>query len=81
MGAGLKMGGSLLNRIGNPLVIPKPLICIEPENMNGFEELFFPLFTTQPRSIRPQLTEGGIRVSTERQGYLLMTFFYTALKL
>lgn len=48
MGAGLKMGGSLLNRIGNPLVIPKPLICIEPENMNGFEELFFPLFTTQP---------------------------------
>lgn len=39
----LKMGGSLLNRSGNPLVIPKPLICIEPENMNGFEELFFPL--------------------------------------
>ena len=41
--AGLKMGGSSLNRIGNPLVIPKPLICIEPENMNGFEELFFHL--------------------------------------
>lgn len=43
LGAGLKVGGSLLNRIGNPFVIPKPLICIEPENMNGFEELFFPL--------------------------------------
>lgn len=40
---GLKMGRSLLNRIGNPLIIPKPLICIEPKNMNGFEELFFPL--------------------------------------
>lgn len=37
------MGGPVLNRIGNPLVIPKPLICIEPKNMNGFEELFFPL--------------------------------------
>lgn len=37
------MGGSLLNRIGNPLVIPKSLICIEPRNMNGSEELFFPL--------------------------------------
>lgn len=43
LGAGLKMGGSLLNRIGNPSVIPKPFIPIEPLNMNGFEELFFPL--------------------------------------
>lgn len=41
--AGLKMGGSLLNRIGNPLVIPKPFIPIERLNMNGFEEVFFPL--------------------------------------
>lgn len=48
MEAGLTMGRPLLNRIGNPLVIPKPLICIEPENMNGFEKLFFPLL---PRSV------------------------------
>lgn len=41
LGGGL--GGSLLNRIGNPLVIPKPFIPIERLNMNGFEELFFPL--------------------------------------
>lgn len=37
------MGRSLLNCIGNPLVILKPLICIKPKNMTGFEELLFPL--------------------------------------
>lgn len=77
-----RTGGSPLNRIGNPLVIPKPLICIEPENMNGFKTAFLSLFSpTQPRSIAqmrmrqmcgttPTGANSSIRLSSSR-GYSL----------
>lgn len=43
----LEMGSLLLNSIGNPAVIPKPLIWIESDNMFGFDELFFLRFLSQ----------------------------------
>lgn len=37
------MGGSFLNPIGYPLVIPKPFICVKLKYMNRAEELLCPL--------------------------------------
>lgn len=45
------MSSLFLNRMGNPPVIPKPLIWVESDNMFGFDELFFLVFTTKPQSI------------------------------
>lgn len=39
----METGGTLLNHTGNTLVNPKPLICIERRDMNGFKKLFFHL--------------------------------------
>lgn len=45
-----EMGG-LFNRIGNPSLIPKPLIWIDSHNMLGFDELFFLFFFFLPQSL------------------------------
>lgn len=54
--------GSLLNRIGNPSVTPKPLIWIESHNMFGFDEVFFVWFLPQSHNQSQRKESKGKRV-------------------
>lgn len=67
------MSSLFLNRIGNPPVIPKPLIWVESHNMFGFDELFFLVFTTKPQSIS---TAFDNTAQNQRWSFTVMTFLF-----